>query len=99
MVPPEPPGLQVREVRAHRVIAVSEEVRVLFEGAGKAHLRHETLVVVKGDAAVHGVPGDEDHLANFQEVWRQHVEGQVSLNDPEIVHLLTFSPLMALPVF
>ena len=37
---PEPPGFQMCEIRPHWVVAVAEQVGVLFEGACEAHLRH-----------------------------------------------------------
>ena len=52
------------EVRPHGVVAMSEEVCVLLKGACKSHLWDELLVEVEGDAAIHGISGYKDNLAD-----------------------------------
>ena len=37
-------------------------------------------MVIEGDAAVHGVPGDKDNLAGVQEMWGKHSQWQVCLD-------------------
>ena len=74
-------------VVSHRVASVSEELRVLLKGSQESLVRDEPLVVVEGDAAVHRVPSDEDHLGLGHDVLGKHVDRKVGLDDPRALHV------------